>query len=153
MIFIRYESLLLWSLVLIILLLIIRSTLRILDWSKKNQLFRSTIFIWIGWAVSGVLSVIPFIYLSPSEAFGYYIFFVYLINIFVNFFLLLYLQKEITYESFLFEKVERKSSESKIWKTSIILSIVTNTSAIFIGYILAEIFTFIEKMIPKITQE
>jgi hypothetical protein len=75
------------------------------------------------------------------------------LNIFFNFFLLLFFQKDNHYESFLNEKTSQKISDTVILKTAIILSIVTNTTVLLVTYITAEILIFVETNMPKTPKE
>lgn len=136
-------------LILVCSLSIIRLTLYKLNWANRNLLFRSSLFLWFSWVVSGVLSVIFFRFLSPSDSIYYFLFFIYLLNIFSNFYVLLHLQKDNFQEPFLTEKAEQKIPEKFIWKTAIILSVVTNSIVVLVAYIAVEIVIFIEKTFPK----
>ena len=128
---------------------IIRLTLYKLNWANRNLLFRSSLFLWFNWAVSGILSIIFFRFLSPSDSIYYFLFFVYLLNIFSNFYVLLHLQKDNFQESFLTEKAKQKIPEKFIWKTAIILSVVTNSIVVLVAYTAVEIVIFIQKTFPK----
>lgn len=63
--------------------------------------------------------------------------------------MLLHLQKDNFQESFLTEKAKQKIPEKFIWKTAIILSVVTNSIVVLVAYTAVEIVIFIQKTFPK----